>query len=143
MQTSSADSSSRSGGGEVLWQCSLRMRRANSCKGLQINTSVEDSMTSTLRHSLSVDRSSSIAAEPPTDKETTTTEDWGSSSSSSVHQDPQKPRTRKKKRTTGLAPRRRTITRRVPPDQPQPDTFIDSHVSSTPDWHDESAVCPM
>ena len=99
MQTSLTDHNGSTTGGEVLWQCSLRMRRANSCKGLQINTSVEDSRTATPRRSLSSDNITSIAAEPPTDGEkttgtTTTTEDWDTSSSTASKA--LKPKARKK-----------------------------------------------
>ena len=142
MQTSLTDRNGSTTGGEVLWQCSLRMRRANSCKGLQINTSVEDSRTATTRRSLSSDNIASIAAEPPTDGEkttatTTTTEDWDTSSSTASKA--LKPKARKKRPARPI-----TRRRRVPPDQPQPETFEDAHhVGCTPEWHDQSAMCPL
>ena len=112
MQTSLTDRNGTTTGGEVLWQCSLRMRRANSCKGLQINISVEDSRTTTPRRRLSLDNIASIAAY------------------------------RRGKHYRHHHHRRRLGHQ--PPDQPQPETFEDTnHVGCTPEWHDQSTMCPL
>ena len=130
MQTYSANDN---GGGGLHWQCSLRMRSPGlDGEGLSFVTTVEN--TAAAGKDVNSYKRGLSGEERPR-----VLEEEGLTSSTAAPTISQRIGT-VKKRTRRSGPRTRRS--KVPPDQPQPDTFPDD-VCSTSDWIEPGTMCPV